>query len=295
MNQNTRGRAIATGIGTVSRRWHKRESKGHGRQMPSVILASLGLASLASVVMWTMVSEAKGEAAAVEAVAPTTRALTTTWPDHSVTLEKTGTLVAPDHRDLEASGLGPNRVVSAVRQTGPVTIVTNRQRPANTVGDGPRSVVESTRKVRKTGQTGLEKPAGRTRPASRPVEQPGTRSPTVKRVKGRLPRYFGKVGISGAQKRRIYMIQATFRQKARDLVRQLEALKRQEAGEVRAVLTSLQRERLKELVEMAEASRAARANAKRKTMGEPDQREDNRRDPGPRSSSGRPSPGARGR
>lgn len=85
------------------------------------------------------------------------------------------------------------------------------------------------------------------------------KNPAVKKARGRLPRYYGKVGLSKQQRERIYAIQATYRLKTEALMKQLKELQDRQGRDVRGCLTPLQQDRLDEVVEMA---RRARARAK---------------------------------
>ncbi|MFP6767047.1 MAG: hypothetical protein VB859_02680 [Planctomycetaceae bacterium] len=86
---------------------------------------------------------------------------------------------------------------------------------------------------------------------------------SMKKPRGRLPRYFGKVGLSAKQRDRIYGIQAMHRTQAEVLIRQLKVLRMKQDREVREVLTPLQQDRVAELIRMAEAVREARSRARR--------------------------------
>ncbi len=86
---------------------------------------------------------------------------------------------------------------------------------------------------------------------------------STKKPRGRLPRYFGKIGLSGKQRERIYAIQAMHRTRAEVLIRQLKLLRMKQDREVREVLTPFQQDRVAELIRMAEAAREARSRARR--------------------------------
>lgn len=81
------------------------------------------------------------------------------------------------------------------------------------------------------------------------------KKPAIKKARGRLPRYYGKVGLSKPQRERIYAIQATYRLKTEALTKQLMELRDRQDRDVRNCLTPLQQDRLDELVEMARKAR----------------------------------------
>ena len=89
------------------------------------------------------------------------------------------------------------------------------------------------------------------------------------RPRGRLPRYFGKVGVSATQKKRIYSIQAMYRKRIEALNRQLEDLRSQERNEILEALTPPQKQRLSELIREAELSRKARLRARKQRPSSP--------------------------
>ena len=126
----------------------------------------------------------------------------------------------------------------------------------------------SSKNPRRTGRSSaLAKTATSVAPGRR-SERPAVRQPTkptksAKKPRGRLPRYFGKVGLSVMQRERIYAIQVMHREQTEVLMRQLKVLKVRQDREVRDVLTSLQQDRLRELIRMAEAAREARSRARR--------------------------------
>ena len=92
--------------------------------------------------------------------------------------------------------------------------------------------------------------------------------PTAK-PRGRLPRYFGKVGVTATQKQRIYSIQAMYRKRIEALNRQLEDLRSRERKEILEALTPEQKQRLSELMRMAELARKARLRARKQRSSSP--------------------------
>lgn len=92
-------------------------------------------------------------------------------------------------------------------------------------------------------------------------KEDGTRK-KQRKIRRRLPNYYGQVGVSPAQREKIYSIQATYREKLEELEKQLLALREQQDMEIEAVLTDEQRERLKQLVQEAEKKRRSRKTKK---------------------------------
>jgi len=77
--------------------------------------------------------------------------------------------------------------------------------------------------------------------------------------KGRLPANYGKLGLTEAQKTKIYGIQGQYEDQLDSLEKQIEAIKTKRDGEVAAVLTDDQRKILKNL---ADAAKEAKTKAK---------------------------------
>ena len=91
-----------------------------------------------------------------------------------------------------------------------------------------------------------------------------------KAVKGRLPPYFAKAGISDVQRDKVYSIQAKYKPQIDKLEEELKALRAQEMTEVEGVLTAEQKTRLTELRAEAQKKR----DEKKKTMPESDDDEE---------------------
>ena len=85
--------------------------------------------------------------------------------------------------------------------------------------------------------TGQEKTAAK--------QKPDDKEPVI--VKASLPRYFKQLGLSAEQRKRVFTVKVKYAEKVQELQRQLEALKGQEKTDLEAVLTTAQKERLKEL------------------------------------------------
>jgi len=78
-------------------------------------------------------------------------------------------------------------------------------------------------------------------------------------AKGRLPRNYGKIGISSDQKTKIYQIEGGYAPRLKALRDQISALTAQEDKELRALLTA---DQLKKLDELNAESRARRNGGK---------------------------------
>ena len=83
-----------------------------------------------------------------------------------------------------------------------------------------------------------------------------------KRPRGRLPMFYGQIGLSREQREKIYEIQAKYRSQIEELMKQLAALREKQKEEIEAVLTDEQKERLAKLQEEAKKRRAARRKKK---------------------------------
>lgn len=91
--------------------------------------------------------------------------------------------------------------------------------------------------------------------------QPG--EPTAgRRVTNRLPNNFGKLGLSNAQRERIYAVQAAYRAKINLLLQELEDLRSQESLEIQSVLTPEQQAELQQLYEQSQQQRVKKSAEK---------------------------------
>ena len=86
---------------------------------------------------------------------------------------------------------------------------------------------------------------------------------TVKKPRGRLPAYYGQVGISSAQRTKIYSLQAQFGKQISDLQKQIDDLEGKRDSEVLAVLTPEQQKKLDELQTAAKKAAEERRNRKK--------------------------------
>ena len=89
-----------------------------------------------------------------------------------------------------------------------------------------------------------------------------------KKLRGRLPNYFGKIGVSDEQRTKIYTIQRSYQPQLVELRKQIAELLAKRDAEVASVLTDSQKEQLSKLQGEAKkraADRKKKAAAKSKT------------------------------
>lgn len=87
----------------------------------------------------------------------------------------------------------------------------------------------------------------------------------ARKPRGRLPQYYGQVGISSEQRQKIYDVQAVYGKQIGELQKQIDALKKKQNTEVAAVLTPEQKTKLDELLAAAKkAAEDRRARSKKK-------------------------------
>jgi hypothetical protein len=67
-------------------------------------------------------------------------------------------------------------------------------------------------------------------------------------VKGQLPKYWSKIGLSDDQKQKVYAIHATYLSKIESLRRQIKDLQQKEKGEQEKLLTDDQRAALRRIL-----------------------------------------------
>lgn len=84
---------------------------------------------------------------------------------------------------------------------------------------------------------------------------------TNKEYRGPLPTHFGKLGMSDAQKEKVYSIQDSYEEQIEKLRKQIEQIEAKREAEIATLLTPGQKLRLKELREEAKKE-AAQADAK---------------------------------
>jgi len=87
---------------------------------------------------------------------------------------------------------------------------------------------------------------------------------TKKKFRGRLPQYYGQIGLSEKQRTEIYGVQAKHRPQIQDLQKQLAALRAKEKEEVNAILTAEQKIGLTTLLDEAAKRRSKKGGAKPK-------------------------------
>ena len=93
------------------------------------------------------------------------------------------------------------------------------------------------------------------------------------RLRGRVPRYFGQLGLSREQRQEIYRIQAKYRSQIAELQAQIAALRKAERQEIEGVLTEGQKARLEEIIRDRAGRRAAKKPAKKDpTLKPPDKK-----------------------
>jgi len=86
----------------------------------------------------------------------------------------------------------------------------------------------------------------------------------ARKFRGRLPQYYGQIGLSDKQRKKIYSIQISYREQLQKLEQQLRDLRAKQGSEIDAVLTSEQKKKLSDLLEAARKKRDARKNRKEK-------------------------------
>jgi hypothetical protein len=79
-----------------------------------------------------------------------------------------------------------------------------------------------------------------------------------KKPRGRLPNYFGKIGVSGEQRTKIYAIQKGYQPQLVELRKQIADLIAKRDAEMASVLTDSQKEQLSKLREEAKKRAADR-------------------------------------
>lgn len=101
----------------------------------------------------------------------------------------------------------------------------------------------------------------------RTAQRKATAAEAAEKPSGRLPNNYGKLGLTDAQKEKIYSIQAGYADRIEELMQQIEELRTKRDGEIAAVLTAEQRDRLSALKEEAARKAASRKEeaAKAKT------------------------------
>ena len=109
-------------------------------------------------------------------------------------------------------------------------------------------------------QLSVESTVGQEKAASKPAP-----AKVAKKPSGRLPPHYGKLGISGEQRKKIYGIQNGYKTQIADLQKQIDALKAKQNTEVAAVLTPDQKKKLEEHLAAAKKAAEARSSKKKKS------------------------------
>lgn len=96
---------------------------------------------------------------------------------------------------------------------------------------------------------GLAQDAAKTAPKSTVAAKEESKPDAKDAKKGRLPPQYGKLGLTDAQKAKVYTVQGKYEDQLDALEKQINDLKAKRDHEVEAVLTDDQRKILKALVE----------------------------------------------
>lgn len=83
-------------------------------------------------------------------------------------------------------------------------------------------------------------------------------SPTKTKFRGRLPAYYGQIGLSRRQKENIYAIQGKYAGQIEELENQIAELEAERDEEIDSVLNDFQRQELKLVIEQARKKRLER-------------------------------------
>lgn len=115
------------------------------------------------------------------------------------------------------------------------------------------------------GPVGLgdDKDKGADKPAAKAAKETSAKPPpppkstkTAKEAKRRLPRHYGKLGLSDAQREKIYGVQEKYQTDIDKLEKQLADVKARQDADCRKVLTADQKKQLTETIEAAKAKGA---------------------------------------
>ena len=108
------------------------------------------------------------------------------------------------------------------------------------------------------GDTNPAKPAAAKKaPAEKAAKKPA-------KQRGRLPNFYGQIGLSDEQRDKVYGIQQQYRDQIRDLQQKLNELKDKQTAEIDAVLTP---DQLKKVEELKASSARKREDSKKKSSG----------------------------
>ena len=84
----------------------------------------------------------------------------------------------------------------------------------------------------------------------------------AKQARRRLPNYYGQVGLSKQQREQVYSVQEKYGTQIEELEKQIAALREKEDSEMKAILTTEQKQKLDQLQEEATKKRDARSKKK---------------------------------
>ena len=106
-------------------------------------------------------------------------------------------------------------------------------------------------------------------PAQNDADQDAAAETATKEYRGPLPTYFGKLGIGGEQRERLYAVDAEYAARIDALQKQITELEKERDTRLEALLTPGQKLRLKELREEAAARAAADEAARQQAAAAP--------------------------
>ena len=102
--------------------------------------------------------------------------------------------------------------------------------------------------------------------AAKSAPKQKTQAAKQKKPRGRLPNYYGKIGVSGEQRKKIYAIQGSYQPQLVELRKQIADLLAKRDAEMASVLTDSQKEQLSKLRDAAK-KRAADRKKKKASAG----------------------------
>lgn len=91
---------------------------------------------------------------------------------------------------------------------------------------------------------------------------------TKKKAGGRLPAYYGQIGLTAEQREKIYGIQRTYREQIQELRKQLQTLEAKQKEEIDDVLTEEQKTKLADLIAEAKKKRSTTTKKKKSAASE---------------------------
>ena len=113
--------------------------------------------------------------------------------------------------------------------------------------------------TKQTGVKPAEKPtAPVSKPADKPAETKATEKVEEKKSTNRLPSNYGKLGLTDAQKAKVYGVQDKHEKEIDSLAEKLKAATAKRDAEIEAILTPAQKKQLKEIIEAKEDAKDAK-------------------------------------